>query len=379
MTITATTVPTYPVPGQDVKTTFSGGTTGNVIRLRCIGAPRTSKLGAELASLRETATDEPSAPVVDVPVGTVWGYTFDQPGTYTFRAQEFTTLTASYGGGYAGSTDAFQERTKVGTEDDIIIHVSQRMTARLTSRLGDAATLVLYVNNATIRATTPKTHGIDVGFTPRIDEPARRGALAIDGGNMPTKLAALVGETVANAFDVGALALELSDDLPAHFVLTTSSTHANADNDNGGTLTVLPTAAGEFADPVTLSETGRRLIQAYSNHVRNLDDNGAAASSAYHASATYDDLPIAAIPAEGDAVMAHLAIADVYRLYTLHIANTTAHGAADVTNTIAATVPEFTDVCLEFLRLVRGDPTATAAGDQSGAVSLERNGFTRGN
>lgn len=377
MTITATTVPTYPVPRRRVRFTFSGGTLGNVIRLRCIEAPRSSELGIALEALRESATDEPSVDVADIPVGDTWDRTFDRPGTYSFKAQEYTTLAATYGGGYALDPSSFQERTKVGTEDDIVVTVSQRMTARLVSRLGDAATLVLYVNGGDIRATTPKTHGSEAGFTPRLEAPQRRGRLAIDGGSMPTKLAALDGVAVTTAFDAGALALELTDDLPAHFVLTASSEHANADNDNGATLTALPTASGEFADPVTLSETGRRLIQAYSNHVRNLDDVGAAADSAYHSSATWDDLPIAAIPAEGDAIGAHLAIADVYRLYALHIANTTAHGAADSINTIAASVPAFTDVCLEFLRLVRGDPTAAADGDMTGAVSLERNGFTR--
>ncbi|MEM6792298.1 MAG: hypothetical protein AAF715_32590, partial [Myxococcota bacterium] len=319
MTITASLVPAYPTPAHPVAITLSGATAGNVVRVRCVGAPRGSELFERLQQARQTTTETPTVAVTEVAAGDTWRVTFDRAGAYAFEAQEFTAQASAFGGGYQDDPSAAASRTAIGSEDAFTVFVSQPMTVTLRSRRGDAATLRLHVNDATIRATTPATHGSEAGYTPRIEGPfGGLGRLAEDASTVNAQLRALEDVTVTAAFDVSAVLLELRAQMIEHF--DAEAPHDATDESNVATLLALPSVAAELADVSAIAEAARRIGEALANHARNLDASGAVAESPYHTSATWAAVPAGPQADDDDVVAAYLAISDLRRRYTEHIA-----------------------------------------------------------
>jgi hypothetical protein len=189
---TLATMPVYAPPVRETQVIFTlTGTGANFVRVWVTVAPPDSELRAKLEQSTQSRVEIYKGEGGDkAPLRRK----FDKGGKYTLVAQEYTRGASDYGGGYEGSPDSAPSETKVGSEVTLELFIGQRMTAEIGSS-GDAATLVLWVWDNTIRATTIAVHG-EASPALQSDQPTARALAAIESATVQAALEAIAGVTV---------------------------------------------------------------------------------------------------------------------------------------------------------------------------------------
>jgi len=353
MSITVSSNITYPIPGQVLRLTLTP-TTGNYAKVYATAAPPGSKIQADIDKessgchlIYEGFTTEP------------WETQFDVSGLYVLSIDEFSKGAASYGGGYKGSPDAAPTETRIGTTA-----YSMSIGRRLTTRVGtskDSATLVLYVWDSTVRATTLSVHG---EATPALIDPTTpkaKNAAQVTG--IVAALAALAG--VAAGTLAGNPVTVFSDIAAQHNGhVADAGHHASADSDN-----VLDASYLSTPTLARLSEPLAELRRCQDRHMRNDSGTGTgSASSVYHTVADWINLPIADPPS--DAASNAIAVADCWRAHEAHRMQLGGvHSVADTSHDCDP-LPALLELHrLVLVELAKTTPTAVST-EHPGALTL---------
>lgn len=372
-----TTEPQYPPPGR-VRLVFGRGGTGNFVRVWVTDAPPGSKWRNKLdeAFLNAKATR-----VLMVECGTEEEpeVELDKGGAYVLAAQEYTVGPATgttYGGGYKGDPESYQTETKDGAESSVTVYVGQRLVSQLGSPEYGTAKLVLWVWNTVIRPTTVTTHGEK---TPAIIGATGKALTAAENATVLSHVDALESKTASQLYtNLAALHAELRTDVAAHF--NAAASHYAVDTANDTEIERLPAAPTTPEGYYYAAQVFRKRLRM---HMTNDDGTGPGLnlvhSTAAGASATpdYVNLPIGASPS-GAASMAYVMAlyGDLRRAYEAHRQDTTAHLAADSTNTISTALDPLLDLHMEFLNAQRSlSPTAPATQNPAATELIHAAGF----
>lgn len=149
---------------------------------------------------------------------------------------------SGYGGGYEGDPNNATNEEKVGVEVTLTLYIGQRVTQPIGPQ-GNQATLVLWVWNDRIRATTKAQYGED---SPSIaaQSPTPIVKTAMESTTVQTALDALVDADLADVNTVGTIA-DWTDNLYTAFNshLVSVGVHANDDTFNAlaGSYSATPT------------------------------------------------------------------------------------------------------------------------------------------
>jgi len=360
--------PTYPVPNRQATLTMTLVESGsNWVRIWCTVAPDASQVAQTLIkSNTHRVVVYEGAGGANEP----WRWTPDAGGKYTFAVQEYTRG-GGFSGGYAGDTAAAPTETKCGLETTLYFYVGQRLTAPIG--VGhDTASIVLWIWNATIRATSLQVHG---EATPALTSqtPSAAAAIAMASTTVVNALAALVDVAVSTA--VGTISTIVSDmvsKINAHIIVTAGSVHNAADSDND-----IPIEFACAPGPGTLQEFVNATLPLLRRH--RLNDCGGTSTTApgpgtaeYHKlggvrKADQTNQPL--YGGVGSLADAYAALADIWRVHEAHRVSTAVHGAADSTNALTA-LPVLLALHKVYLDVLASyTPTAPPAA-QSGAVTL---------
>jgi hypothetical protein len=357
MTITLATEKTYAVPGKVAINVTAGGS-GNYARVWCSDAPEGSALRAELD---QTAASRVLAYEGATGVG-AWQTEMSHGGVYTFECQEYILGEEPYGGGYAGATGAWPSETKVGAETSESVYIGQRLTSRIGVPSYGTATLVVWVWNATIRATTIADHDEK---TPAIVNPSNQRAKTAIAGTT-TELAALIDVTAANAIgNLDTLCGEMQVDIPLHFNNSpTANYHNVVDSDNDTAIEQLPATPMTPAGFIHFAQVVRdRLSRHMANDSQDYHDPTGSLPVA-----DYEHALLSTLPGGGDMTAAAIALADVYVAYNAHCADTAYHTSADSTNTLSTALGKAVDLHKQFVDTMR-TLSPTAPSDVNPAVT----------
>jgi hypothetical protein len=331
------TVPVYPPPKKPVKVAIALTQAGsNYVRMWCTQAPQ----GSSLRKSIDGTSDPRSRFEVykgDGGESQPWTTTFEVGGCYTFVAQEYTLGRASYGGGYQGSPDGDPLETKVGSESTLSLYIGQRFELPIAVA-GDSVTLVWWIWNDTVRATTIKVHGEETPALQRPNGPRALAAveIAVTSGVLVNRAgagdSALIGvpsTILGNA--AGGLIKEYNDHLAQ------ATVHAANDTDND-IPTGLATAHSSRNFAGAVNEFLRKLRQHFINDAVEAGTVAGRDTAGYHAPGGTKandnaNLPLFTSVDEGSA---YIALADIHRCLTAHFASTAVHNNADVVNTLTA-------------------------------------------
>jgi hypothetical protein len=368
---TLATVPTYPVPGRQMRVTFTlTGPSANYYRAWVTDAPAGSELRKRLNDTGVTRTQ-----VAEGDAATVWEFEPDRGGCYRVLVQEYTLGASDHGGGYEGDPDAAPSETKVGSETTLALYVGQKMVSQCGAGQ-DTADLVLYVWDATIRSTTLDAHG---EVSPRIENASSpRASMAAVSPNTVTALAALSDVAVTTA--IGTIAT-IVNDLISNFNshLSQGSVHQANDTDND-----INVGFRDAQTPNTLARTVSECLTRWRQHMTN--DNGLGIGLAgtdpstdppdvtpapYHdvggAKIDWTNLPV--MTSVGDLSSAYRAIGDLWRCHEAHRVNTGVHDTSDTTNDLAA-LPALLTVHRRFFEAIAAISPTVPDSQSSGAVLL---------
>jgi hypothetical protein len=351
-----------------VRHTFTATGGGNFVRAWCTAAPPGSKL-------RKLLDDTGATRVVvySGDSGNAWVTEWDKGGAYSIVAQEYTRGAATTGGGYSESPSNAPSETKIGTESSLTIYVSDRV--EIPVGFGKhTATLLLFVNSDTIRATSIANHGV---LSPELINPSGDGArIATQDTTVRTKLAALAD--VAAATVCNELYLVIDDfktRFDAHRVLTAGSVHAASDADNS-----LIKVIANIKSSDALIDAVNECRSKFERHARNDSGGGTnSATSVYHAASgpAPDGKNLLVKGGAGDTAQARAAMADLHRAYEAHRAQTSApaaHGAVDSANALLA-LPALLQLDSAFAAAVASaTPTAPATSNSGAVVLVARSG-----
>lgn len=373
---TLSTTPTRTLPGQTARLEFTltesaSGTAANWVRVWVTTAPEGSEWRGELDDVEG---DRFLVYEGNGGVGNKLVTTFAVGGKYTLKAQEYVKGTG-YGGGYEGAPDTYETETEAGSEATLTLYVGERLA--FTLGYGeDTATLILYVFNDTITATTPS----DGEISPAVEEGSastQKAQIAADSS--ATAIAALAG--VATSTAIGNPSTALNDILSKYNTHRASAVfHSAADTDN--------TVSTAFTSPTTpkgMSAAINEYRRKLDFHMRNAkytvstpgdSDTG---SQAYHAvggnRADLANLIEAPAAQESSVGSIMVLIADYWRAYEAHRVNTSVHSAADTTGLTA--LSPLLDVLHDFNAALHDESPAAPPTAQTGVVKLVNNfGFT---
>jgi len=369
MTVSMKTTPEFPPPDRAMKLTLTASL-GNHVRLFCTDAPTGSALRSKLDAIQKrlvynsvTLAHEPSRRrlvVAAVTSGIPFSFAPDVGGKFIFLAQEITRGASVAGGGYQDSPGSAPSETIVG-ETTLELYVGQRMTLPIGAG-ADTCTLVLWIWNDRVRATTAAVHG---EVSPTLTEVSTsRVRAAIEAPAVMTALSALAGETASAALgDLDATFSDIVSNFNAHLVQ--AGVHATNDVNND-----IAAGAGSQASNDTINEA----LASFRRHFRN-DANDLVSpllgdgTSSYHSG--YFSTPIVASPRnQAERV---LAVADLWRAFEAHRISAV-HTAPDTVNVLnaLAKIPALAAALLTELASVSPTP---AAWQSTGAQGLLAIGF----
>lgn len=332
---TIATSPALQVPGRQLVTTFTlteetddfTPKPANFVRVWCTVAPTGSSLEKKLNG----ATDQFNRVQVHEGAGnSTWSYTFDKGGKYTFVAQEYLKG-SGYGGGYEGDPSSTSLEEKLGAETTLTIYIGQRTTQPIGPP-ANRATLVLWVWNDTIEATTKAFHGED---SPAIvaASPTPIVKTAIESTSVVAALAALVGESISDTGTVGVV------DSWAHALWQGFSYHFDAAgvHDTDDTDNPLRDSFTRSPDQKSFIDFVNQALKSLRQHVTN--DSGTADVSGFSGadSAGYhfdtvklsDRANISLYDSVSSFAEAYGALADLYRCFDSHQTNLDVHALID--------------------------------------------------
>lgn len=384
-------VPYYPlVPSRDrpIRLGVAATPGANWLRIYCTDAPLGSALRAELdANLdgRVLLHDGPASGRTDSGLITeLAGETtldaeravlgvdlIDKPGAYVLLVTEIARNGVGGGGAYEGDPTGYPTETVLATRTPTL-YVGQRLETRVGTG-ADQATLVLYVWDANIQATTRDTHGI---VTPALVNPTSARALAAcSNADVVAAVAALAGADAGTA--LGSLATVL-DDIVTNFSAHLTQATVHQGNDTNNTVRELATgtkSAVDLIDAITRTRT------ALWHHMRN--DNGGAGlgSGRYHLASggTVDapDLKNSLVAGSAtDLPSARALLADMHRAYEAHRvqdSDPASHNNADATNVLEA-LPTLLALDSAFMAAIQSTAPTAPATSHSGVVTLVSGG-----
>lgn len=355
------TSPTYLAAGKQARITVTLTESGtNFVRIWCTIAPTGSELALKLAagSLNRVQVYEGDGGAK------TWTTTFDKGGKYTFVAQEYTRGSA-WGGGYQGDDQGGLSETKVGSEASLTLHLGQAMEQKIGVG-ADTGTLVLWVWDGTIRATTIAEYGEK---TPAIvRRSTARASTAADDANTAAALSALVGVGWSTAVgDITTLVAQIRTKQNAHNSLTSGSVHAGAD-----TINVILSENAGAPTPTELATFVNDAIQKFRRHRLNDAELGTGSAS-YHSPSGNDTGDFTNMPlfrSVGSLEEAYAGLADLWRAHEAHRVSTTAHGAADNTNSLPSISGTILNVHRYFLASLAALAPTSAPAESDAAVNL---------
>lgn len=370
MTVALSTEPVYALPGDAVKVTPTvTGSAANFVRIWLTDAPVGSKLKIrqqQLGGVRiNPAGNDPDGNGFDA--GRAIPLPLDKGGKYTFVVQEYTKNATTYGGGYAGSPDAFLSETKIGAEQTLYVYIGERVTHRLGNNARGTGTLLLYIWNNSVRQTTIATHGV---LSPAIVDCSSPLALsAASDTAVILSLDAMVDNTATNL--ISGLATLISGfqvTAPKHFNNNPGVYHNTFDTDNDTELEDMPRTADT---PEGVLRAAQVIHRRMSLHI----GNGSDGAKRYHARPDWYR-SLASDP-PGDLSSAVATLADAWNVYENHRVDGVVHnvtgapgGTPDNDNAITASVGPLVNLHLNFFSAMRAlSPTANG-GTQQGAVTL---------
>lgn len=368
MTLSITSAPTYPVVSKGARLTFTPGSGGNFVRVWCTDAPVGSDLRAKIESVASASQisagtarfqifegDAASAPAS----GTPFDFKPDVPGKYVLTAQEYTKGASSYGGAYQGDPRGFTSETKAGVEASITVDFGDRVTIQLGVP-PDTATLVLWVWDSNIRATTPALHG---EHSPAIVKPATAAAAtAARGTGVVAGLGTLIDSTISSAIgtDYVSMVNDFGTKFNAH--ITSLTFHNAADTFNG-----LDTAYGSPVSKAAVAKSLSKMFEVLTAHMKNdkRDGNGPGTGT-WHSLVDSTNLPAA--PPSTDMSGSFAEMASIYGSFEHHRTNLDSHIASDTT-ALATPALLFVLQAAFIYSTLSATPTA-AATENPGAVAL---------
>lgn len=368
MTVTAATTPQYPAAGRASLVAFTVAGAGNYLKGYFTDAPIGSEAKTEL--LNTGATRFPAF-VTDA--NKLWQFTPDVGGVYSLEIEQYTKGATGYGGGYQDSPSGYLTEALVATSS-LTISVGQKVTQKIGFG-PDTATLTLFVIGTVVRATTFDAYGftsplIDDAKTAKAATAAlNSGVLAAVSGLTDQDVSALLG-TVQAAFNTMLGAYQLH--------ANSSSYHPNADHDNN------PRPSDQMSSPPSpegIKRSVSKFLRLLDQHMRN-DDGGSATSiggtgsQPYHVSNLADWANVLLTTSTGDVLDTFSALADSWRAYIGHCANTAVHTVADVTNNIPAALPPLLALHALFLaEIQKQSPTAPASVNAGVTALVHAAGF----
>jgi hypothetical protein len=360
MTVEVTQTPTYQIPGKPFFLNFSAST-GNYVRVMVTAAPAASQYTKRM---EETQTSE--LELGDTATGQIWtGFEPDVPGVYTLKAYELTIGASSYGGYFSSDHDGYASETVIGSTS-LTMYVGQRLESAIGTD-SDNATLVLYVWDYTVRATSVELHGED---SPALINPSSsRAETFASDADVVAELALFEDR---EAPTVASSASSILDNFLLKFTghLTEVGVHNANDGDNTP-QSGLYTGAKEVTQLVTAIATAQRLFK---QHITNDKGDGVGpGGGSYHSVGDWVNGPVAGTPE--DVAGALFALGDLWRAYEAHRASTTFHAVADVTNTLSALNSGSLVALAREVSEVLATPTPTAPStDNQGATTLVHSG-----
>ncbi|HTJ17843.1 MAG TPA: hypothetical protein VL494_13780 [Steroidobacteraceae bacterium] len=329
---TLSTVPVYAAPNRDTQVIFAlTGTGANFVRVWVTAAPPGSELRKKLDD-----SGLSRIPFYEGDGGEKRPERrrFDVGGKYTLVAQEYTRGASSYGGGYQRSPDGAPSETKVGGEATLSLFIGQRLTSEISVG-ADTVTVVLWVWDATIRATTQATHG-EVSPAVLATSGTTKALAVIESTSVRNALIDLVDVAAGTAVgDVATVFADLIAKWNAHLIET--GIHQTDDADNG-----LPVALGSTASAKALAEGVTEAIPKLRQHYLNDAVMGGVASGRdsadYHEKAGVkknDNRNLPLIAGASELSDSYWAVADLCRSYDGHRAALTYHLFSDTVNLLA--------------------------------------------
>jgi hypothetical protein len=363
-----TQTPTYPVVTKGARLTFTPGAGGNFVRVWCTDAPVGSDLRSKIEGVASAAQisagtarfqifegDAASAPAS----GTPFDLKPDVPGKYVIAAQEYTKGASAYGGAYQGDPRGFTAETKLGSEASITVVFGDRVTIQLGVP-PDTATLVLWVWDSNIRATTLALHG---EHSPAIAKPSTAAATtAARNLGVVAGLGTLIDATVTSAIgsDYVAMINDFGSKYNAH--IGSLVFHAAADTFNG-----LPVAYGSPGSKAGIAKSLSKIFELLTAHMKNdkRDGNGTG-GGLWHT--LVDSINLPAAPPSADMSGSFAEMASIYGAYEHHRTNVTSHVAPDGTALTTPALLFVLQAAFIYSTLATG-PTA-AATENPGAVAL---------
>ena len=369
MTVAIVTTPQYPAAGRSTRVDFTVTGTGNYLRGYFTDAPigseaKTALINSGASRLAAFTTD----------AGKPWLFTPDLGGVYTLQIDQLTKGATNYGGGYQDSPDGFLTETVISSTV-VTLSVGQKVTQRI-GFAGDTATLTLFVIGDTIRATTFD----QVGFTSPIvgDAKTMKARTAALNSGVLAAVSALIGQTASTL--VGTLSTVFDGLYNAYSNhLTSVVYHGQPDTDN------LP-VYGDLGptSPAGLKISVTHLLTLLDRHMRN--DNGGSSIAAggtgtawggigYHTFNRSDWNSALLGLSAGEALDTFVALADVWRAYSSHIANTAVHTVADTVNVPAALPPLLNLHRLFLAEIQKQSPTAPASVNAGVTALVHSAGF----
>jgi len=367
MTVAMKTTPEFPPPDRATQLTLTASA-GNHVRLFCTDAPAGSALRTKLDAIQGRLTFDGAnyvasrrrVVVANVTSGIPFSFTPDVGGKFIFLGQEITRGASAAGGGYQDSPGSAPSETIVG-ETTLELYVGQRMTLPIGAG-ADTCTLVLWVWNDRIRATTVAVHG---EVSPALIDPTTsRMRAAIEAPAVLAALAELEGETAAAA--LGNLDTAFSN-IVSKFNLHLVQAGVHASNDVNNDV-----AAG--AASLATNDTINVALACFRRHVRN-DANDFVSplfgdgSANYHSG--YFFAPVVTSPRTQAERL--LAVADLWRAFEAHRVSAV-HATPDTTNVLTALAPIPALAAAILTELASVAPTP-AAWQSTGAQGLLAIGF----
>lgn len=361
---TLTTLPVYAPPTRETQVIFTlTESATNFVRVWVTVAPPDSELRGKLEESAQSRFEIYAGPGgTEIPLRRK----FDRGGKYTLVAQEYRRGASDYGGGYQKSPAGAPSETKVGAEAALSLFIGQRMTAEIGAN-GDTATLVLWVWDQHIRATSLGVHGEESPALQR-DTPTPRTRAAMESAAVEAALAGLAGQAVATATgDPSAILDDFITVWAGH--LADGISHADADTLNG-------LAAGLSGSPSVsslkdaLAEILPRVRYHYLNDaVLGNVVNGRDSAGFHNLIGKKNDnanLPLLAGVSDADA---YWALAELHRSYEAHRQSVTVHVTADITHVLDPLPPLLALASLFFGVLASPNPTVPPA-QSTGAQRL---------
>lgn len=360
--------PETPVTTKGAKLSFALSGGGNFVRLWCTAAPLGSQLRQQIDASSSSREEIFSGDAL--PSSEPFLFKPDVPGKYTVVAQEYRRGATGYGGGYAGDRNGFSSETKIGSETTSSLVFGQRLTMQLGVS-PDTATLVLYVWDDKVQATTFALHG---ERSPAIVSPssdaAKNAAATLD---TPTTMSAFVDQTataILGSIDV--VTVDMMNNFSAHFA-TTGSVHAAADPYNGtSTSYAFPTSKKATLKTVAELLTGLQLHMATDQSRRTPFVSSGQGTGSWHVvsgNVVADNANILIATPPTDMNGAYVAIADLWRAYEAHRQSTQVHTAADSANDLSSP-PMLMGLHVGFLILIQSSSPLPAETENPGVPIL---------